>query len=86
MSQITNAFKEADIVALAQSGNVKQHALARLTDQQCMEDLRRHLWETRRALTLASEELKYCAERMNNRKETFLIHQSCDRVLYGDPE
>ena len=40
-----NNFKEADIIALAETNTLYGHALARLNDQQCMEDLRKRIAE-----------------------------------------
>lgn len=40
---MNNPFKEADIIELADSANTREHALARLKDQQCMEGLRQQV-------------------------------------------
>ncbi|MBL4800738.1 MAG: hypothetical protein JKY45_02520 [Emcibacter sp.] len=40
MSMTTNPFTETDILNLALSSNAREHAIARLKNEQCMKNLR----------------------------------------------
>ncbi len=80
---MNNPFKEADIIALADSANLREHALARLKDQQCMEGLRLQLGRLHREIDNTHNALKtlydlYCE--LHDSEDFIELDKSCQEV------